>query len=517
MGNVAEVANEDATDCRIRLAYRLFYEQMEMRCKRFQPDHFAPSVVEIMRRYHEAKRWGLAPEFEVGLMIEANCAYTRGSNNDTLTRNSYARIHNIFHAFEDPGLAALIERDLGNFFLVLRRQQIELQRSVTIADIARYYGLFIAEAPLRRLGAEMKDQVGVAPEGWLKACLAVYATASTNKYYCAAVSPGCPSGDVDVDPQDVQVFLRHASYTPKQVGQRFKRLRKETRPKFHSCIRSVFTERPLIDFGKGNYHAPFPPLLFHFGAEGLYRRLLDLPSFSTEFGTVVQRYVERIAGYFPGVQLRLRDTQLENASRTKSCDVLLELPTHIILIESKTTAFSRNIITPSTIADDNSTRKIALALKQIYRTARDVRDGIFQGLGVFAQKPIWAVVTTFGDIPFANAPWYFERYLDPEANASEADRNLVSGRVVMSLHQLEMLAIVMKLTGSSLPDLFNRREQVGYSATGDWDVFLEKLAHDVKGEHLLPHVRSDFEAFFETLGVPRDRLYGVGTCSVAGV
>jgi hypothetical protein len=423
---------------------------------------------------------------------------------------------NDFHANEDPALATLLKQDFGNFFLVLHRQQMELQRSVAKTDIARFYRLFIAESPLRELGAEMKDRDSISPEAWLKSCLAVYCALFGNQGNRVKINPGRPFPGVDLDPKDVQVFLRHASYTPQQIGERFRQLREETQPKFHSCIRSVFAERPLIDFGNGLYQAPFPAILFHFGAEGLYRRLLNLRSFSREFGTAVRQYVDRIAGYFPEVQLQLRDKELEKASRTKSCDVLLELPSHIILIESKTTEFSRNIIIPSTIANDNSTLKISDAIEQIYCTARDVRDGVFQRLGVSPRKPIWAVVSTFGDIPFANAPWYFDRYLGPAAKGSEEDRKLVSGRpVVISLGCLELLATVMTLTRSSLPELFNRREQLGYGATGDWGAFLGGLARDVKQKHLLPHVQSDFEAFFETLGVPRDVPRDEGTSGAA--
>jgi hypothetical protein len=516
MRGASSVTTEDELDRQVRSASRRFYEELEMRCKRYQPNHFAPAVVDIMRRCHKAAQWASAPPHQVGLAIEANCAYTRRSNNDKLTWNGYAHIMNVFRANEDPALVTLLKRDFGNCFLVLHRQQIELQRSIAKQDIARFYRLFIAESPLRELGAEMKERDGITPEAWLKSCLAVYCALFGNQGNCVKISPGCSFRGLDLDAEDVQVFLRHASHTPQQIGERFKQLRNNIRPVYHSCIRSVFAERPLINFGDGRYQAPFPAMLFHFGAEGLYRRLLNLPSFSDEFGTAIRKYVDRIAGCFPDVQLQLRDKQLKKASRTKSCDVLLELPSHIILIESKTTEFTRDIIIPSTIANDNSTRKVSDAIEQIYCTARDVRDGLFQRLGVSTGKPIWAVVSTFGDIPFANAPWYFDRYLGPAAKASEEDRSLVSGRpVVISLRYLELLAAVMTLTRSSLPDLFNRREQLGYGATGDWDAFLGGLVRDAKQQYLLPHVQSDFEAFFETLGVPRNVLRDGGTSGAA--
>ena len=492
---------DPALELRVRTSSRQFYEELEKRCKRFQPNHFIPTIISIMRNCKLKHRYVYAPPFQVGLMIEANCTYSRLSNNDILTWPRYAKIKNIFHNTEEPALLHLINHDMGNFMLVLHRQQIELQKSIEKPDIARFYHLYAKEGAIPKLSFAMECVEGITPRNWLMAAMAIYSAAKTDPHGKVIA----PTEGVDqvgtLNKSSVERFLAKASFTPEEIATRFKELRSTTQPAFHNCIRSVFIERPLIKLGQNAYATPFPNILLHFASDGLYGILASLPEFSHEFGEAMRCFTSRTARHIPDNRLQLEDTKLEQICDGKSCDIVIELTDSILLIESKTSAFQRNIITPATIARDNSTTKIKKAIDQLISTATNIRNGKLNSYGVSSNKPIYAIVTTFGDIPFVNAPWYYDRFIKTPENDSAIATLFASKPITVSIRCFELLVMMLKTVGKSLVQLCTSREELGYAVTGDWDAYLERIANEQSGIVELPYVQEDLDAFFREFGV----------------
>lgn len=493
-------------DMESRMAARHFLAELERHTKRFQPSHFAPAVVRIMKSYHDSGQYPHAPQFQVGLMIEANGAFSRRESNDTLDRRRYAQMKNTFLLDENPAQVELLQRDFGSFMLIMHRQQMELQRGFSKTALSRYWRLFAKDDAVPPLSAEYLSKYGLTVQEWLKACFAIFAAALNSKDgRIVLVAPPPPEQRLAIRWEAILLCAEHSSLTPSEIGLRFKNLHQSTQPKFHHCIRSVFVEHPLIRFGEGRFVAPFPALIFHRAGNGIYRLGQNCPSFAQEFGGTLQRYVDLIGSELPQGTIALRSDVMEKVCPGKSCDLLIEFPDHLLLVESKPASFTREIICPDTIPDDNSTRKCVRGLVQLYETAYEVKNGTFSRYGVLSGKPIYGIVTTFEDIPFVNASWYFDRYLLPEAQKKLPAEVLASNAMsekptVLGMEAFELLAITMRARGKSFVDLRREKEETGYAMTGDWDAHLLNLLRnaDKKGEEL-PHVELDCIEFQESV------------------
>jgi hypothetical protein len=498
-----------AMERQISLNTQRFYNDLMRRVKHFQPKQFIPWIVGIMREYHRQNRHVTAPQFQIGIAIEANCAYHCKQTDRELTHKEYAKIKNLFHAQEQPEMKALLERDFGNYFLVMHRQQIELQKSFAQLDIARYRRLFVKDNPLPKLSKAFYKHFGITPENWIKASIAIFSTGLSNPQGKLSIRITDPQLNLEVDM--VKRYANEASYTVQQVGDRFRRTRDETRPQYHACIRSVFIDHPLISMGEQEYVAPFLGTIFHHSATGLHQRMLKMPHFDTEFGRSMERYVELVGRSATKALVVATGGELSKRAMGKSCDLLIEFDTYILILESKSAIFTRDVITPNTIPNDNSTRKISTAITQLYQTAYDISQDRFCDLGVSSEKPVYGSVVTFGEVPFANAPWYYGRYLFPKAEEKleppiYPSDNMPETPLVLTLEGFERLIMLLCTNNVTLPTLIEEKNILGYGKTGEWDMYLGQLA--TKEEGILRHLtylEDDCNEFYESLGVNKDK------------
>jgi hypothetical protein len=387
------------------------YEALEAVVKRFPPDQFGPSMIKLMRHYQDIKKFAFGPPHRVAMAIEANCAYAREYHRDLFTKESYRKVMNVLHREEDPAMLHLAGSDFTLFMLSMYREQLELQAEWSKLELARYYRLYVKDNPLPNIATEFFERFGLSIEEWAKASMVLFSMSVSRPNGQIFLNSPIAVDGVRVKPDSVEFYLRQACFTPQEVGSRFRRLRAEIGADSHALIRSSFLERPLIRFDAQRVFAPFPALVFQFTEWGLYRLIHDLPSFAKDFGRAVQSYVGELVQFLPGVRRVLTDLELEAHSPQKSCDFLLEFGSYVLLVEAKAAFFSRNFLTKEKILDDNSTHKTAKALEQLYVTAYDLQKGLFQSLGIDSRKPVYGIVATFGHIPFANAPWYYETFL----------------------------------------------------------------------------------------------------------
>lgn len=494
-------------ELKIRADARHFYRELEAKVRQFQPGHFIPSIVQKMRRYLDAQRYVRAPQFRIGMAIEANCAYHRGHASQQLTPYRYAQILNVFLEYQQPSLSDLIKKDLGMFFHFLHREQLELQRSYSKPDLSRHQSIFL-HADMPRLSSEMIERYGFTPLQWFKAAFAVFATTEGNDTGCLTLSVGTEYREIGLCKEDLLAYLAHSSSTPREIGERFKSLRENTKPQFHACIRSVFVEKPIIDFGEGRYLSPFPAVALQHAGMGLYSLLSTLPSFSIEFGPAFERHVQRVLQHIPYVQRILNHNDLDTMIEGRVCDLLLDCGDYVILVECKATTFTRNIITPETIPDDNSTIKVSEALVQLSNTARRIRNGDLDSIGIARDCKIESLVAVFGEIPFANAPWYYDRFLRSAAElqlGTPLSESLQDAPIVLASPSLEYLVLAMHHQEANFSELRAHKKESGYGATGDWDTYLHERAKGGDLDAALPCVNDDFEEFFASFGIKRGK------------
>ena len=521
-----------------KLAKRRFYEELERRVKHFHPTHFIPAIVSFMRHLQRTQHYVYAPNYQIALAIEANCAYFRGHASRSLTWRDYKKLKNVFSGQEQPDVEQILKRDFGIFMLIMHRQQIELQKLIGKVDLSRYYRLFVKDSPLAVSGSHLKEQFGLTPEDWLKAALAVYASADNHPQ--RTVRKEIEDPQINLDSHALSDFVSLSSYTPHQIGERFKRLRTSVSPEYHESIRPAFLERPIVDLEDGCISIPFPNIAVHSSMTRLHSLMMDMPHFGREFGQRVERYVEQVARCFTHAKLIIgafvkspdqatkgplcarqrgfwagsrtfyerpiiTEHEMKKYSTGQHCDLLIEFPTYIVIIEAKSTIFSRDIINETTIPTDNSTRKITQGIKQLYYTAHDIHSGMFNSLRVTSTKQVCGIVATFGEIPFVNSPWYFDRYLAPSVRG-ELDppvfpnNSMQDWPIVLSLEGIEQLVMALHAKGTTLPELRAEKNRLNYAETGDWDTYLSNLlSQEDEPIRTLTHVEDDYEALFRSI------------------
>ena len=501
-----------------KIQQREFYAQLEDLLKRHQPIDYAPFAAERLRQAFEDldKDNGLkfcqTPAHRILHSIEANCAFARGQNNDKVDIARLGRIMNVYHEHCDPLQLGILEDcveshgDPQLVFLIMWREQMELQIRYYRDDLARTWQLFVSDEPLPKTLQWFATHNALTFADWIKVCWAVHAAMHKYRGGCFMREFASKSPLFKGNPEVVDAFFRLSSLTPREVGERFKGEVKSIEPQFHCLIRSVFLEYPLLDFGDGRMLCPHPYLVLRHSAEGLYRLARDAPDFGAEFGRSFQQYVGKVLGCLRSKQHMFGGKILERLSPNKSCDFLVELPDVILLVECKATSMNSKILIEKTLVNDASTAKVARALVQLYTTARDVGSGLFSDLGVDAKKPVFGIVATFGVLPVANSDWYYDRVFmrrakDALVKPIYPSVNLVHRPVVLSVATLERLVVYLNSSHASFRALYEDKAGKPYSQVGDWDVYLgsrlgelgssvEQLAFvDEQGQQFLQSMR----------------------------
>lgn len=472
---------------------RAFYRDLERRCKRFQPEHFVPAVISLMRGQLERGKFANAPYHQIALMIEANCAFTRGQNNDQLDWSAYAKIKNIFHDRPDSGVVAAIRRGIDWFILAMQREQLELQKGHSPYDVSNSLDLYVHD----QLAAEMETELGMSPERWVSVSLANWSTACKPEVVVIRpVIEGSDKTNLTVSEAELKHVLTRMSRTPSEIGERFKRLRETTPPIFHSHIRSTFWDRPFIRFSEA-YCSPFPGIAFRSMFSELYRVAKGCNSFDPAFSNSMESVVERTIGFIPEANRVWTNRDLESATVGKSCDFLVEADEYNLFVECKAVSFTRNRVIPDVVEHDGSTRALQKGHIQIQRTCKEYNESGIRGLLSRRDVPNIGFVVTFGDIPFANAPWYYKRFLKARVDRKigHEDKPDFAGRGIpfsMSLEMLQVLVVYLRDSGKNLLDTVREYGSIDYVVTGDWDAFIsQRLKKSSNSDSGLPFVRAN--------------------------
>lgn len=436
--------------------------------------------------------------------IEANCAYSNPRFREPVNEDHIANVMNIYHEHQDPMHSGLLEdKKLNQFCLVMHREQMGVQYSSSSNEMARYQALFLENDPIPNLAKHFRTRMGISIESWITMCFFATTAADMNpgRVFNQSVFAECPR--YGVPEEEVTCFLKHSSISPSEIGDRYRSLREQTKPQFHSQIRSVFLERPLIGLGNDEYIAPHSPLILRHSGQGLYKAIKCFPDFGEEFGATVCRYVMKLLGCLTASSRMLTNSELERYSPGKSCDFLVELEDIVLLVESKATSFVAKRLVDSAILNDGSTSKIAKGIEQLYTTAFDIRSGVFGALGVDRHKNVLGVVSTFGEIPFVNSDWYRENFIVKRAESKLADpifpsETMVRWPIVMSLDTLQSLVITLNSFDAGLSELVDEKDGKLYIQVGDWDSFLaNKMSEDPSALKSLQFVTDQNHAFLE--------------------
>jgi hypothetical protein len=478
----------------------LFERDLEEQVKRYSVEHFAADCVTLLEQYRSARRPVLGMQFRAAHAIEANFAYFRRGREMRLDDNGYRKIFNVFHAHEDHGLLALLHQSVDLFFLCMYRQQMEFQVGVSPHDYARYLRLFLSGSPMKNLDEEFSRAHAMTIEEWLRASFGAFVILSQAPFHEVNLRPPyCEQ--VSLRPEALVRYFAEASATPEEIGRRYRRLREGSAPEQRAVIRSAFFESPIVRYDGDRHLSPFPELLFHHGATGLYRRIKGLPAFDREFGDSVERYVGFVLSQLPDSRV-IPGAELRPLCSGLNCDFLVDRPDEILLVEAKATTFTRNVLSEKTIRADGSTLALGHAGAQLHATAHDLRRGRFARIGVLArERPISLIAATFGEIVFSNSPWYRATFLSPLTEKELRSSGQVAvpeETVVLSLSTLELAVSLLREASLTFSSLVARKQELSYVTVGDWDTFLEQVARDtLRRIPALPTVRDDWHSFID--------------------
>ncbi len=490
---MVDIDNENERRFRNDLIVRNFYVSLEEKLKAHNPTEF---ILAISQRLGECRsdqtKWSESPPFRILRAIEACCAFAKGSTLDPVTLNHIAEVVNIFNDYQDPILLDSVNENVVKFFLIMHRDQAEVQYTHNSDDIGRATALFGDPKELKRASAAMLSKYHLTPFQWVQLCFIVTAIARKSNYglfETKGVFDFCCGNEFPnpIAKESVQSFFDLCSRTPDEIGVLFSDVRAATPLYLHACIRSSFLERPLIKIGRiEEFHEQMvlPPsdLLFRQMVEGPYRLMKDLDNFGNEVGSAFERYVESIFDSYKNNKSIYNDKKIERQSIGESCDFIIELEEEILLIEVKSVSFTGRLITENSIRKDASTTKIMKAVGQIFATANDLASGRLSHLGIDKSKKNLGIVVTLGEIPLVNMDWYFNTFIIGQLGERGRlidDGDLNNSRpFVISARTLEQMIMICNALGVSPLHLYNQKKITDPIMTGDWDTYINNMIKD---------------------------------------
>lgn len=484
------------------------YDALEKKLKRYPPQVYIPYCSQQITKSRENPKFlSKLPPHNLIHSIEANCAYHKSGYSDPINWDKFAKIMNVYYDYGDnPFQSYTIHENIERFILMMHRQQFALQEGVSNSHLARTWSLFVNNAYMAKLSEEFEQKYKFTFEQWFHLIFLSWVGANDNAYHLFKRNILLNCEFYKVTQEVIDAFYQHISLTVEQVKEKYKCLREDVEPAFHFLIQPILRDKPIIDFKNGTLIAPVPDLLFLYSDHGMLDLLSDIKGYDISLAKSFEAYIEKLLCCLNNKVKIISNKQLENLTEGKSCDFLIETKNEILLVECKATTFTAKMFTDKAILKNNSTGKIADALVQIYTTAYDLGNGVFDSLSVDKTKKVMGIIVTLGEIPLANLDWYFDSFIMVRAETEKKltapiypSKSMQKKPITMSVETFENMIVIMNNTGSGLMDLSAQKEQVGIAYVGDWNTF---LGQNLKPEYeALPIVQENNNLFFKSMGV----------------
>jgi hypothetical protein len=495
------MANDPKLKAKVRAD--TFYSGLERLLKRYDPRDFGPAMASmVFELIDKPNSWRHYPLHYLIHAIEANCAYHKPPRKREFTQRHINQVMNHYHGYYDPYLQYTLQelKSLEFFALAMARQQFPYQETPGMTELARCLLLFVQGDPLHNTGARFVSDYGFTMYDW------VYMTSLVRAYVLDKRPPltypaNYLDSEIDSIPRSaVSPFLEMSSLSPGEVAAHYHAMRRGFPSYLHIFIPSVFLEYPLIAYDDGAYLAVHPTLLFRHTTNGLYRvcENMDADLFHSEFADSFERYVGKVLSQLANVNRVWTESEVQATSPGAACDYVVDHRDCILLVECKSARYSATLLTENAVAGDNSTGKVAEGFEQIHHTAHRLQAGELEPLLGSLAKPAYGFVVTFGDLRFANSPWYVQTFVIPRMHLSDHSQwppPLDTEPQVVSIDTLEDIVIALNLAGLSPPDLIEQKLSQRFNEVGDWPQYLATTYKNGATEWELPLLRSAVDAF----------------------
>ena len=296
-------------------------------------------------------------------------------------------------------------------------------------------------------------------------------------------------------------FLELSSFSPSEIGNRYRSTREKYPPYLHIFLPSGLLDNPIIAYNDGNYLVAHPYLMFNHSSEGLYKHCQKLENevFAAEFGRSFELYTRKVLEELPIINGIWNESEIQKISPGRTCDYVIDLEDCVLLVECKATRYSSTLLTENAVAKDNSTGKIADAFSQIAMTSNRIRKGELVELIPDKGKTLFGMCITFGDMQFVNSPWYLENFIKHRMSLETNKINqwpwpLTNSPQALSISCLEDFVIVVRELGLLPTELFESKFAEPYERIGDWPAFLNQYRKEIHswGLDVLRKTATDF-------------------------
>lgn len=483
-----------------------FYSGLQRLLKRYDPRDFGPVVAGMVfdlvnRPYY----WRYYPLHHLVHAIEANCAYHKPPRRRAVTGRHIDQVMNQYHGYYDPYLQHALQEleSPESSILAMARQQFPYLGSLRGTELARCLLLFVQGDPLPGMAARFAAKHGFTMHDWVYMTVLVHGCVLERRPPVTSPANYLDSDISSIPRSAVVPFFKMSSLSPSEVAQSYRSARERFPTYLHIFIPSAFLEYPLVAYDDGTYLVVHPTLILRHAIDGLYRVCEDVDSdlFHSEFADSFERYVGEILNQLPNVNRVWTESEVQAVSPGPTCDYVVDHHDCVLLVECKSTRYSATLLTQNAVAGDNSTGKVAEGFEQIRHTALRLHAGELRTLLGSSAKPLYGFAVTFGDLRFANSPWYVQTFIIPRMHLSDQGQWSTPLDVepqVVSVGTLEDIVITLNQQTLSPLELIRQKLSQRFSEVGDWPQYLAAYK-ETASEWELPALRSAFDAFTETM------------------
>ncbi len=494
---------EARVKCRNRV--RTIYDNLAKKAKRLRPENFVPLLVS---KFREPPKGVVLPPHVILHAIEANCSYHKEGYNEQVTWGKVTEILNIFLSEEfNPYLTYITSTNLNLFAQYMHRTQLDIQKTESSRKhFVRYWKLFAENVFTPKLFSNFENTYGISVEKWFRYSFGAYAMLRND--LLISRDPIKIEKSLPFSNDDFQKYFDLSVLTREQLKQRYFESRKNIDPEFYFLIPTCFLERPILQLSNNRLISPIPELIFRHVGYGLYGLFERLDKDGYYIGKSLQAYTHSVLQDLKIKKVLIDNNSLEKIAKgEKTCDYILSTKHENILIECKATIFKPNVLTQNAIAKHTSTTNICRGMDQIHKTLHQIDEGKFDSLSLDKKKPFIGIILTLGEIPEANSDWYSEEIIPNNmmgkklANYDDASKLIVRKPLILSVNALENLITYMNNSNESLVSIYDQKEKKGYSATGDWEIFLSHKLSDLESLVPLTFITSVMKEFDKRLGL----------------
>ena len=337
---------------------------------------------------------------------------------EPLTNKLYSDIINYYHTnipdYYTNQLDKGNEEGLLRFFIAFAYEQFLWQIPFDINTFGRIIYLYLNNTSMKTTSAKFLAKYSISIEDWLILILCLYSYTFNNIDHLFFTEDIFLNSNIRSLPLNkLDTFLHYSSITPENYRDEYTKVHNEFI--FNKGEEFFFTpllyQNPILKFSNTFICTNYKLLAFQ-AKEKLYSLCTEADNnFPGSLGKPFEDYTYQLFNELNHIQI-LNEKSIKRLYRIESevCDILVEFPESVLLIECKATKCTAIKKTPETLRTNNSMNKIGKGISQLITASQIIKT--------FYSKPLLGLLVTYGEFYFPNHDWYFENIIRPNIHAN---------------------------------------------------------------------------------------------------